>query len=92
MLKRLLTARAAQLTKRRVAIAESLLGGKGICMLDVGAAEGAPSRWYPYASLVDYVAVEPRSALGFCLESRGERRVQIASRRDARTMEPFWAS
>ena len=59
MLKRLLTARAAQLTKRRVAIAESLLGGNGVCMLDVGAAEGAPSRWYPYASLVNYVAVEP---------------------------------
>lgn len=40
-------------------MAEALLGGKGLCMLDVGAAEGAPSRWQPYASLVDYVAVEP---------------------------------
>ena len=50
-------------------MAEALLGSKGLCMLDVGAAEGAPSRWQPYASLVDYVAVEPDSRSTSALRS-----------------------
>jgi FkbM family methyltransferase len=37
----------------------SILSGGALTLLDVGAANGAPSRWDPYASLTNYIAVEP---------------------------------
>lgn len=35
------------------------MDGASLTLLDVGAANGAPPRWDPYASLINYVAVEP---------------------------------
>jgi len=37
------------------------MSGSSIRVLDVGAADGAPMRWKPFAPLLDYVAVEPDS-------------------------------
>lgn len=43
----------------RVSETAAMLDGATLTLLDVGAANGAPLRWDPYASLIDYVAVEP---------------------------------
>ena len=39
--------------------AKQILGTTDLCVLDVGAADGAPPRWKPFSHLLDYVAVEP---------------------------------
>lgn len=59
MLRRILTTSNGRHLSASVAKTTQLLRDSALTLLDVGAAGGAPLRWNPYASLINYVAVEP---------------------------------
>lgn len=61
MLRQIAARSAQRRLQRRVDDAAELMSGNSVRILDVGAADGAPLRWRPYAPLLDYVAVEPDS-------------------------------
>ena len=59
MLRTILTSRARRALGRSVGDVADVLATNSLRMMDVGAAGGAPSRWQPFARVVDYVGVEP---------------------------------
>lgn len=61
MLRQIAAIPARRRLQRKVDDATALMAGDSVRVLDVGAADGAPLRWKPYAPLLDYVAVEPDS-------------------------------
>lgn len=61
MLRQIATAPARRRLQSKAKAAARLLDEESLRVLDVGAANGAPPRWRPYASLLEYVAVEPDS-------------------------------
>lgn len=61
MLRRMLARTARRHQVACVTKTEHVLKDSSLTLLDVGAADGAPPRWSPYASLIHYVAVEPDS-------------------------------